>query len=85
LAVEGNISVITLNLPKKLNALTTSLYYRLGSLVREADAHPNTLVTLIIGTGRFFSAYFYPTLSETRTELTLCKGCGSPSKSSYCS
>jgi len=58
LVVEGNISVITLDLPKKLNALTTSLYYRLGSLLREADAHPNTLVTLIIGTGRFFSAYF---------------------------
>lgn len=58
LVVEGNISIISLNLPKKLNALTTSLYYRLGSLVREADAHPDTLVTLIIGTGRFFSAYF---------------------------
>ncbi|KAH7357359.1 putative enoyl-CoA isomerase [Pyrenochaeta sp. MPI-SDFR-AT-0127] len=56
LTVEGNISVITLNLPKKLNALTTSLYYRLGSLVREADTNPDTLVTLIIGTGRFFSA-----------------------------
>ncbi|KAH7080109.1 peroxisomal d3,d2-enoyl-CoA isomerase [Paraphoma chrysanthemicola] len=56
LAVEGNISIITLNLPKKLNALTSSLYYRLGSLVREADTHPHTLVTLIIGTGRFFSA-----------------------------
>ncbi|EKG15323.1 Crotonase core [Macrophomina phaseolina MS6] len=55
-SVEGNIGIITLNLPKKLNALTQSLYYRLGSLLREADARPDTLVTLVIGTGRFFSA-----------------------------
>ncbi|PSN73368.1 putative enoyl-CoA isomerase [Corynespora cassiicola Philippines] len=55
-AVEQNVGIVTLNLPKKLNALTTSLYYRLGSLLREADIHPDTLVTLIIGTGRFFSA-----------------------------
>ncbi|KAF2019968.1 peroxisomal d3,d2-enoyl-CoA isomerase [Aaosphaeria arxii CBS 175.79] len=40
----------------ELNALTQPLYYRLGSLVRQADAHPDTLVTLIIGTGRVFSA-----------------------------
>ena len=74
LAVEGNINIITLNLPQKLNALTTSSYHRIDSLVREADANPNTFVTLIIGTGRFFSACFHPTLSKTRTEMTLCKG-----------
>ncbi|KAH7109878.1 peroxisomal d3,d2-enoyl-CoA isomerase [Dendryphion nanum] len=56
LEVDGNVGIITLNLPNKLNALTQPLYYRLGSLLREADSRPDTLVTIIIGTGRFFSA-----------------------------
>jgi len=73
-AVEENIGIITLNLPKKLNAMTTSLYYRLGALLREADTHPLTLVTLIIGTGRFFSAYVCLIQLCRGHQLTSCRG-----------
>ena len=79
-AVEQNVGIVTLNLPQKLNALTTALYYRLGSLLREADIHPDTLVTMIIGTGRFFSAYFCPHIPISRTSTKVVQGCGSPSQ-----
>jgi hypothetical protein len=53
---EGNFAIITLNNPTKFNSLTQSLFSRLASLLREADANKDVYVTLLIGEGPFFSA-----------------------------
>ncbi|KAI9164085.1 Cutinase transcription factor 1 beta [Paramyrothecium foliicola] len=53
---EGKFAIITLDNAAKFNALTQPSYYHLASLLREADANDNVIVTLIIGEGPFFSA-----------------------------
>ena len=54
---EGKIALITLNLPKKLNALTQDLYYILASMLREIAARDDIYITVLTGKGRYFSAY----------------------------
>ena len=54
--VRGRTTIITLNSPKALNALSSEQYLRLGKLVEEADAEEDTVATIIQGSGRFFSA-----------------------------
>jgi enoyl-CoA hydratase/carnithine racemase len=58
---RSSIAIITLNKPQKLNSLTKDEFYDLATLLREADARPKVFVTLLIGKGRFFSAYAHPT------------------------
>ena len=62
LSIDGEIAIITLNLPKKLNALTQDLYYRLSSLLREIAKRNDIYITLLTGKGRYFSAYAHPPL-----------------------
>lgn len=57
LDIDGIFAIITLNNPAKFNSLTQSSYYRLASLLREADENEDVYVTVLIGEGRFFSAY----------------------------
>lgn len=54
--VIGNTAVITLNNPKKLNALTLPQYDMLARLIARANDEKNTTITLIQSTGRAFSA-----------------------------
>ncbi|CDK26598.1 unnamed protein product [Kuraishia capsulata CBS 1993] len=54
--VRGKIAIIQLNIPKSLNSLTGPQYLYLGQLVQRADADPNTLITLLCSSGRYFSA-----------------------------
>lgn len=56
LDIHGIFAVITLNNPKKFNALTQSLYYRLASLLREVEENSDVYVTVLIGEGALFSA-----------------------------
>ncbi|KAL9104376.1 MAG: hypothetical protein Q9163_000676 [Psora crenata] len=56
LETQGKIAIITLNLPKKLNALTQDLYYRLSCVMREVAARNEIYITVLTGNGRFFSA-----------------------------
>jgi peroxisomal 3,2-trans-enoyl-CoA isomerase len=56
LAIEGKIATITLNLPKKLNALTQDLYYKLAQTMREIAKMDNVYITVLTGKGRYFSA-----------------------------
>ena len=56
LTTQSKIAIITLNIEKKLNALTQDLYYRLSSLMREAGRRDGIYITILIGKGRFFSA-----------------------------
>ena len=57
LTTRGKIAIITLNLPKKLNALTQDLYYRLSCLMRDVAARDDIYITILTGRGRYFSAY----------------------------
>ncbi|KAI3402317.2 hypothetical protein KGF56_004887 [Candida oxycetoniae] len=54
--VKGKAVVITLNIPKKLNALNGDQYLQLGKYIEEADKEEDTIMTIIQSTGKFFSA-----------------------------
>ena len=56
LTLSGPIAIITLNLPHKLNALSGDLYRHLGYLLRKVADMPDITITVLTGTGRFFSA-----------------------------
>ncbi|KAJ5109862.1 hypothetical protein N7532_002507 [Penicillium argentinense] len=56
LTYQDRVAIITLNRPDKLNALNQDLYYLLGERLREVDARDDISVTVLTGTGRFFSA-----------------------------
>ncbi|KAL9048536.1 MAG: hypothetical protein Q9162_007665 [Coniocarpon cinnabarinum] len=53
---RGYIAIITLSVPQKLNALTQPCYFRLASLLQEIAEDPAVTVTIVTGSGRFFSA-----------------------------
>ncbi|CAI6092409.1 unnamed protein product [Clonostachys chloroleuca] len=56
LKYDGKLAVITLDNASKFNSLTQASYRRLATLLREADANEDVVVTLLIGEGPFFSA-----------------------------
>ncbi|KAK6340691.1 hypothetical protein TWF696_009014 [Orbilia brochopaga] len=56
LQVDGNIAKIIFNKPKKLNALTGPNYQRIGILLREIAEMKDVTITVLMGTGKFFSA-----------------------------
>lgn len=53
---QGRIAVITIDRPGKLNALPKDGFFRLSECLREVDTHDEVSITVLIGTGRFFSA-----------------------------
>jgi hypothetical protein len=57
---KGKVAIITLNVPKKLNALNGDLYYQLARAMHEVAAHEEVFITVLTGKGRFFSAYVFP-------------------------
>ncbi|MDC6271451.1 enoyl-CoA hydratase/isomerase family protein [Acetobacter pasteurianus] len=54
--VKGKAAIITLNIPKKLNALDGEQYLKLGKFVEEANNEEETVMTVIQSSGKFFSA-----------------------------
>jgi hypothetical protein len=50
------IAIITFNRPDKLNALNADLYYLLGERLREIEKRDDIFITILTGTGRYFSA-----------------------------
>lgn len=52
----GKTATITLNAPRKLNALGAEHYYQLGSAMNEVAARDDIYITILTGVGRFFSA-----------------------------
>ena len=56
LTKKGRIAIITLNQPKKLNAMNMDAYYRLSCLMRDVAKMDDIRITVLTGTGRFFSA-----------------------------
>ena len=53
---KGKIATITLNVPKKLNALNGTLYYELARALHEVAARDEVYITVLTGKGRYFSA-----------------------------
>lgn len=53
---RGRIAIITLNVPKKLNALNGENYYKLARAMNEVAEHDEVFITVLAGKGRFFSA-----------------------------
>jgi peroxisomal 3,2-trans-enoyl-CoA isomerase len=56
LTKKGRIAIITLNQPKKLNAMNMDAYYRLSCLMRDVAKMDDIRITVLTGMGRFFSA-----------------------------
>lgn len=56
LEYRGRLAIITIDNPKKLNALDQSGYYEIAQALREIATHDEVYITLLIGKGRFFSA-----------------------------
>lgn len=54
--VRDKVTIITLNLPKALNALNGEQYLLLAKLMERADREEGTVLTLLQATGRYFSA-----------------------------
>ncbi|EDN08647.1 peroxisomal D3,D2-enoyl-CoA isomerase [Histoplasma capsulatum] len=53
---KDRVAIITLNRPKKLNALSSDHYWELGQKMREVAQRDDIFITVLTGTGRFFSA-----------------------------
>ena len=56
LARDGELSIVTLNRPEKMNALDPAMIVLLDELLMEADADDETRAIVITGAGRAFSA-----------------------------
>ncbi|KAJ5901208.1 hypothetical protein N7504_007201 [Penicillium tannophilum] len=56
LTYQDRIAIVTLNRPDKLNALNAALYYTLAERLREIEKRDDIYITIVTGTGRFFSA-----------------------------
>lgn len=53
----NGIAIVTLNQPKKLNALNQDGYFQLAVALREIAERDDIYITVLTGKGRFFSAY----------------------------
>ncbi|KAF7597308.1 hypothetical protein BBP40_006248 [Aspergillus hancockii] len=56
LTYQDRTAIIMLHRPDKLNALDQDLYYLLGERLREVDQREDIFITILTGSGRFFSA-----------------------------
>lgn len=55
--IRGRVAIVTINQPKKLNALSQDLYFQIAQLLRYIDTRDDVIITVLTGKGRFFSAY----------------------------
>lgn len=53
---KGKFAIVRLNKPQKLNALSMEEFYDLANVLYEIDQQSSICVTVLTGTGRFFSA-----------------------------
>ncbi len=54
---RDRVAVITIDNVKKLNALNQDQYYELATIMNQIAERKDVYVTVLIGKGRFFSAY----------------------------
>jgi len=56
LKIDGRVASIILNAPKRLNACNNANYQRIALLLREVEEMKHISITILAGTGRYFSA-----------------------------
>ncbi|KAM0791365.1 hypothetical protein ACM66B_005830 [Microbotryomycetes sp. NB124-2] len=56
LEFQAPFAIVTLNIPKKLNAMDSALYKRLSAILQSIDRRDDIYCTVITGRGKFFSA-----------------------------
>jgi peroxisomal 3,2-trans-enoyl-CoA isomerase len=56
ISYRPKLAIITLNCPQKLNALSGEAYYALARAMNEVASRSDIYITVLTGTGRFFSA-----------------------------
>ncbi|GAB7341282.1 hypothetical protein MBLNU457_7554t1 [Dothideomycetes sp. NU457] len=56
LSFHARHAIITINNPSKLGALTKDGFYLISKYLREIELHDEIFITILTGTGRFFSA-----------------------------
>ena len=56
---QGRVAIISIANDKKLNALNQQQYFDLAQALREVATHDEVFITLLIGKGRYFSAYVF--------------------------
>jgi len=54
---RGRVAIIEIDRPDKLNSLPKDGFYQLSQRLRDVDTHDDVSITVLIGKGRFFSAY----------------------------
>ena len=54
---RGNIAIIKLNKPKKLNAVSAQDWFDIACHMHDIAADDKITITVLTGEGRFFSAY----------------------------
>jgi Delta3-Delta2-enoyl-CoA isomerase len=54
--IKGKFAVVTLNKPKRLNALTLNEFGDLATILQEIDRIESVVATILTGAGKFFSA-----------------------------
>jgi Enoyl-CoA hydratase/carnithine racemase len=67
---RGRLAIVTINNEKKLNALNGNQYYALAQALREVATHDEVYITLLIGKGRYFSAYALPAVHPISLNLS---------------
>ncbi|EGP83894.1 peroxisomal d3,d2-enoyl-CoA isomerase like protein [Zymoseptoria brevis] len=53
---RGRVAILTINRTKKLGALSQDLYFNIAQWLRHIDGREDIYITVLAGTGRFFSA-----------------------------
>ncbi|EMC96242.1 hypothetical protein BAUCODRAFT_33586 [Baudoinia panamericana UAMH 10762] len=53
---RGKVAIITLNIEKKLNAMTQDYYFRVSQLLRQIAKDDSIYIAVLTGKGRYFSA-----------------------------
>lgn len=54
--VDGKLLIIQLNVPKRKNALTPTMYDGITHYLKEASENPNISIVVITGSGDFYSS-----------------------------
>lgn len=65
---QGEIAIVTINHTKKLNALGREGYYQLSTLLQDVAKMADIAITVVTGTGSFFSAGADVTASQPSKE-----------------
>lgn len=54
---RGRVAIVTIDRPKKLGALSQDHYFNIAQWLRHIDSREDVFITVLAGTGRFFSAF----------------------------